>query len=99
MSEQLVEKIVERARARLDALEHTVESLQALEVSAQSPDGRVVARVDGSGALVGLHLAEPIRGANVRELAATILATVHEAARAAAADRVARMDRLRDALH
>ncbi len=72
---------------RLDALERTVEQLGAVRGTASSPDGRVTARVDGSGALEGLELAEPIGGTDPRELAAVILATVHEAARQAAAAR------------
>ncbi|MGU3582716.1 YbaB/EbfC family nucleoid-associated protein [Rhodococcus sp. C26F] len=98
MSERMVEAIVDRAHVRLDALERTVERLSAVRGTASSPDGRVTARVDGSGALEGLELAEPIGGTDPRELAAVILATVHEAARQAAAARVSAMDELRAAL-
>ncbi|MCB8909378.1 YbaB/EbfC family nucleoid-associated protein [Rhodococcus rhodochrous] len=98
MSERMVEAIVDRAHVGLDALERTVERLGAVRGTASSPDGRVTARVDGSGALEGLELAEPISGTDPRELAAVILATVHEAARRAAVARVSAMDDLRAAL-
>ncbi|MFX1757972.1 MULTISPECIES: YbaB/EbfC family nucleoid-associated protein [Rhodococcus] len=98
MSEPMVEAIVDRAHLRLDALERTVERLDAVRGIASSPDGRVTARVDGSGALEGLRLSEPIGGADARELAAAILATVHEAARDAAAARVTAMEELRASL-
>ena len=98
MSERMVEAIVDRAHVGLDALERTVERLGAVRGTASSPDGRVTARVDGSGALEGLELAEPIGGTDPRELAAVILATVHEAARRAAVARVSALDDLRAAL-
>ncbi|MBS9371252.1 YbaB/EbfC family nucleoid-associated protein [Rhodococcus sp. B50] len=98
MSEPLVEAIVDRAHVRLDALERTIERLDALRGIASSPDRRVTARVDGSGALEGLWLSGPIGGADARELATVILATVHEAARDAAAARVTAMEELRVSL-
>ncbi|MEU5842894.1 YbaB/EbfC family nucleoid-associated protein [Rhodococcus sp. NPDC047139] len=98
MSERIVESVVERAYSRLDALERTVEALHVLRGTASSPDGRVTARVDGSGALEDLQLSEAIRGADPRELSAVILATVHEAARNAGAARVATMEALRSSL-
>lgn len=98
MSERMVEAIVERAHSRLDALDRTVERLHAIRGTASSPDGRVIACVDGSGALEELQLSEPIRGADPQELSAMILATVHEAAQDAAAERVAAMAALRSSL-
>ncbi|WP_241386007.1 YbaB/EbfC family nucleoid-associated protein [Rhodococcus sp. CH91] len=98
MSEAVVDSVVARAHNRLDALERTAEALSTIEGSASSPDGRVLARVNGSGALDALDLCDSIRDADARELAATILETVHEAARDAALARVAAWEALRCAL-
>lgn len=98
MSEQQVEAIVERVRAKLGALESTLEGFHGIHASAQSPNGWVIAQVDGSGALTGLRLDEAVCGLDARELAISIVTTAHDAARAAAADRVALMDSLRGSL-
>lgn len=98
MSEQQVTAIVDRVRGKLDALETTLEGLHSIRAAAQSPDGRVVARVDGTGALAELRLEEAACRMDARELASSILTTAHAAAHAAAMQRVALMDNLRSAL-
>ncbi|MFD3811999.1 YbaB/EbfC family nucleoid-associated protein [Rhodococcus sp. NPDC058639] len=98
MSEQQVTVIVDRVRTKLDALESTLEGLHGIRATAQSPDGRITARVDGTGALADLRLEEAACRMDARELAASILTTVHAAAEAAAAQRVALVDDLRGAL-
>ncbi|MBM7460043.1 YbaB/EbfC family DNA-binding protein [Rhodococcus coprophilus] len=98
MSEQQVSAIVDSVRGRLDALETTLEGLHGIRAAAHSPDGRIVARVDGTGALANLRLEEAACRMDARELAASILTTARAAAEAAAMQRVALMDDLRSAL-
>lgn len=98
MTEYQVEEIVERAQSRLGALESARDDLRGVVGAAQSPDGRITAYVDGTGALVDLRLAESVCGMDARKLSTAVLTTAHEAARVAAVRRAAMMDELRDAL-
>ncbi|MEE2035383.1 YbaB/EbfC family nucleoid-associated protein [Rhodococcus chondri] len=98
MSEHQIDAVVEDVRTRLGALELTLRGLGAVQSSAQSPDGAVVAWVDGNGALARLQLAESVSRRDAADLAATILATTHEAARRAAGERARLLEELRGAL-
>lgn len=93
-----VDAIVGRAQVRLEAIENARDGLNRLVGTAHSPDGRITAQVDGSGALVDLRLAESVCSMESRALAAAILTTVHEAAQIAGARRVAVMNELGAAL-
>ncbi|EME65837.1 MULTISPECIES: YbaB/EbfC family nucleoid-associated protein [Rhodococcus] len=97
-SDQRVTEIVESVRTRLGALQDCVAALGVVSGTATSPDGLVRAEVDGNGALTGLWLAEALRGHHTRDVTASILATAHEAARVAAAERARLLGELRGAL-
>ncbi|MCK0093359.1 YbaB/EbfC family DNA-binding protein [Rhodococcus sp. HNM0563] len=98
MSEQQVEQIVDRVRTQLGALEHTLDGLRTVQGSAKNVDGSIVAYVDGRGALTCLELAESVTRRDAVELGSEILATAHEAARRAGAERARLLQDLRSAL-
>lgn len=97
-SDQRITEIVDGVRTRLGALQDCVAALGVVSGAATSPDGLVRAEVDGNGALTRLWLDEALSGLHARDVAASILATTHEAARAAAAERARLLGELRGAL-
>ncbi|NLV79930.1 MAG: YbaB/EbfC family DNA-binding protein [Rhodococcus sp.] len=98
MSEARVEAIVDRIHTQMGAMESTLADLGAVRGTASNGDGSVVARVDSTGALAGLTLAESVTRRDAQAVAAEILAVAHEAARRAAAERVRLFDSLRQSL-
>ena len=83
---------------QLEALVLAADVLGKVSGHATSPDGMITAAVAGDGTLVGLTLAESITAYPPEQAATAILATIGEAAAAAARQRGALLERLGQAL-
>ncbi|AMY51480.1 YbaB/EbfC family nucleoid-associated protein [Rhodococcus fascians] len=79
----VIDNVIDKARHRLDGLRETQERVDHIRIRVASPNGLVTVVADGTGAMVGLDLAEDLGSVTARELASTIVLTAAEAASAA----------------
>ncbi|MDZ7932316.1 MULTISPECIES: YbaB/EbfC family nucleoid-associated protein [unclassified Rhodococcus (in: high G+C Gram-positive bacteria)] len=75
-----LDALVGSAQHRLDALRETHERLDRIRIRLTSPDNLVTVVADGTGALVGLELAENLGSVGAHALASTITAMAAQAA-------------------
>ncbi|MDI9932031.1 YbaB/EbfC family nucleoid-associated protein [Rhodococcus sp. IEGM 1354] len=78
-----LDAVIDNARHRLDRLRETQELVDHIRIRVASPDRLVTVVADGTGAMVGLDLAEDLGSVTAHELASTIVVTAAEAASAA----------------
>lgn len=79
-----MDALIADAQRRLDVLRESYEQLDRIRVSVSSPNNLVTVVADGTGAMIGLELAENLTAVSVHTLVTTITDT---AARAASAGR------------
>ncbi|WP_209205488.1 YbaB/EbfC family nucleoid-associated protein [Rhodococcus sp. 1R11] len=78
-----IDAVIDNARHRLDRLCETQERVDHIRIRVASPNGLVTVVADGTGAMVGLDLAQDLGSVSAHELASTIVVTAAEAASAA----------------
>lgn len=78
-----LDTVIDNARHRLGGLRETQERVDHIRIRVASPDGLVTVVANGTGAMVGLDLAEGLGSVTAHELASTIVLTAAEAASAA----------------
>ncbi|QXQ13359.1 YbaB/EbfC family nucleoid-associated protein [Skermania piniformis] len=91
-----MDALINRVTAQQEYLEQALDDLGAIRARYASADGAVTAEVAGSGALVGLDLAEAITRRPAAEVGPLIIDTVQQAATLAAVQRDEIMARLQN---
>ncbi|MCW4352372.1 YbaB/EbfC family nucleoid-associated protein [Hoyosella sp. YIM 151337] len=76
------QSVLARAQRQREALETAISTLQASRNVGKSADGRVVAEIDSSGALVSLVIDESLTRLSPREVANLIVAAAQSASSA-----------------
>lgn len=93
-----VETLVARADRALSAMHEASEGLSGVRVVHRSADGLAVVTADGTGALVGLELADDVSRVSPARLSETIIALASEAAREALEHRASLLEQMQSSL-
>ncbi|MFW0797743.1 YbaB/EbfC family nucleoid-associated protein [Gordonia sp. CPCC 205515] len=82
-----MDELEARARRQLDSLNSVSERMASVRVSERSPDGEVLAVVDGNGALIDLEFSDRISMLTGKQLEQLVVATANVACQKAFASR------------
>lgn len=89
-----MDRIMDRAKTQCGAMQDAVGDVDAIRTTVSSPDGTVVACVNGTGSLVGLTITDAVTTMDSRAVAALTIATIHQAVQRSELERERLMNRL-----